>query len=255
MSTEQDLNELFRAERAVRPAATAVDQGWQRLAVDLAANVAPAPVATGALKLGSALIPKWLFLGFAVGMAGVGAAAAFDKAKHQTVSTQPRVVPATLSVRQGPTLATPTQVAPVTPSSQPSAPAVRSATPSLSATPVTSAPSATTFDAELKLISFAKGELDARRFRQARAWLAEHAERFPNGVFAVEREAMGVLADCEQGPKNEALARAFAARHPGSPVSERLERACGPNAGFSKSLNGGAGLGEPITEPSRGDGP
>jgi hypothetical protein len=115
---------------------------------------------------------------------------------------------------------------------------------------VTSAASATTFDAELKLISLAKGELDARRFRQARAWLGEHAERFPNGVFAVEREALRVLADCEQGPKNEELARAFAARHPGSPLVERLERACRVNVDISKSLNGAAAPVAPTSEPS-----
>jgi hypothetical protein len=253
MSRERDLNELFRAERAERPQSTAVDQGWQRFAVDLAANVAPAPIATGALKLGSSLVPKWLFLGFAVGMAGFGVSVVLDAPKAPTLSTQRLSVAAPQSVPQPPLSASAVPVPPI-PSAQPSAQVSRVAVPLPSPTAVSSASSATTFDAELKLISFAKSELDARRFRQARAWLTEHAERFPNGVFAVEREALVVLVDCEQGPKNEALALAFAARHPGSPVIERLDRACARNVDFSKSLNGAAELGERITEPSRGDG-
>jgi hypothetical protein len=133
--------------------------------------------------------------------------------------------------------------------------------------PSASVSSATTFDAELKLISLAKAELDAHRPAQARAWLREHAERFPNGVFVTERDALSVLATCEQGPHDPALAKAFAARHPSSPLVERVTKACstdlpvGPSAAaprasarasFETLPNDSPLLREPINEPSGG---
>ena len=81
-------------------------------------------------------------------------------------------------------------------------------------------------DAELRLITAAKSELDRGRPHLATAWLDDHARRFPGGVFATDREALRVLVSCSQS-RNLALAEAFAARHPGSAMVERLLRACG----------------------------
>jgi len=103
------------------------------------------------------------------------------------------------------------------------------------------------------LISFAKGELDARRPDRARAWLNEHAERFPHGVFVVEREALLALSSCEQEPRNVSLAERFALQHPNSPLLERLARACRLNLDPSKSPNGSAAPGERMAEPSAGE--
>ena len=137
---------------------------------------------------------------------------------------------------------------------EPSAEARVSHALALAPVPSASAPPSDTFDAELKLISLAKSELDAGRPSEARAVLDDHAQRFPKGVFAVERDALQVVAQCQQGPKDEALASAFARRHPGSPLVVRLQHACQSSAD-SKSLNGAALPGEPMIRPSQGNAP
>jgi hypothetical protein len=134
--------------------------------------------------------------------------------------------------------------------------------------PSPNASAATTFDAELKLISLSKAELDARHFGLARAQLDEHAARFPSGVFATERDALRILVGCAQGPKNEALVKKFETQHPGSPLVARLEQACasasvqaqdprgsGASVDFSKLPNGAATPGERTAEPSAGEQP
>ena len=234
MSTEQDLEALFRAERAVSPAADAPSRGWQRLSADLAANVAPLPVSSGALKLSAWLVPKWLLVGFGLGLAGVGASVPLFGESAPSSAQAPRVPSAPLIAsaepRQVATSETDT-VRPIPP--VPSASAQRSVERAPRAAPVASeAASAATFDAELELITLAKRELDAHHPRQAQASLAAHARQFPNGVFAVEREALGILSSCEQGPKDEAASGDFAKRYPGSPLIQRIQRACGPSADF-----------------------
>ena len=52
----------------------AMDHGLQRLLTDVAARVAPLPVATGSLKLGLSVVSKWLMVGFIAGLGGAGAA-------------------------------------------------------------------------------------------------------------------------------------------------------------------------------------
>ncbi len=107
--------------------------------------------------------------------------------------------------------------------------------------------------AEKRLSARDTEELDAHRPVQASAWLTAHAERFPAGVFAVEREALQILAACERGPRNEDLARTFATRHPSSPLVGRLQRACGDKVAFSKSTNDATAPGERMSEPSKGE--
>ncbi|HEX3777966.1 MAG TPA: hypothetical protein VHV51_26040 [Polyangiaceae bacterium] len=123
---------------------------------------------------------------------------------------------------------------------------------------VRASPPAATFDAEFRLISRAKSELDAHAFARARANLDEHQAKFPDGVFAAERDGLRVLVTCEQGPKSPALAAQFAAQHPGSPLAPRLEQACRisssvPSADFSKLPNGSSPREEPTTESSAGE--
>jgi hypothetical protein len=254
MSTEQELQALFRAEQAASPAPHAINQGWSRLAVDLAANVAPMPVSGGALKLATWLIPKWLLLGFAVGLTGAGVGTTLLGA--QAVPKQISTPPARLTVLSASTAQSmPTETSQSYPAPVSSAPSTEPRiTHGLVPIAASSAPTSDTFDAELKLISLAKGELDAGRPSQARAWLEDHAQRFPNGVFAVEREALQIVAQCQQGPKDEALASAFAKRHPGSPLVARLQHACQSPAD-SNSLNGAGPSGEPMSRPSQGNAP
>lgn len=250
MTKEDELESLFRAERAVRPPPLAVEHGLRRLSLDLAAQVASPPVGMGPLKLGVSAIPKWLASGFALGLLGASAAlppiAPRSAAGPQAQPAQPSA--ASLAPQQAPVSSrTELEIAPAMPKQD----TPNAALTVLSVPAVNSAPSVS-FDAELKLISFAKNELDARRPVRAQAWLSEHAQRFPHGVFAIEREALFALSACQQLPPNLALAKRFALQHPNSPLSARLERSCALNSD-TKQLNGTAPSGERMIEPSAGE--
>jgi hypothetical protein len=238
MNEEQELERLFRAERAVRPEPLAREHGLRRLSLDLAAQVATPPIAIGPLKLGNSAVPKWLVGGFALGL--LGSSAALPLFAPSSAEAPALAPPPLRSAPSGPkpALARPKPESETAPGIVPSPlqqDAPNAALPSPSARAASSAPSAArapaaSFDAELKLIALAKSELDARRPERAQAWLGEHAQRFPHGVFVVEREALFALAACEQRPPNAALAKRFTLQHPNSPLGERVERACGLQA-------------------------
>ncbi|HEX2873771.1 MAG TPA: hypothetical protein VHP33_21090 [Polyangiaceae bacterium] len=237
MRTIDDLSGLFEAERAVRPPPQALEQGLTRLLSDVAQQVAPLSVATGSLKLGASFFSKWLVGGFAVGLAGAGAASQVwapptDSLAQVAVA---RATPTAAVTAPQPKPALAPEVMPsATPAPEPAlTSSVRSAGPTPSTVPTTSN-SAATFDAELQLITAAKSELDKGRPQLAAAWLAEHAERFPTGIFALDREALRILVRCGQ-VKDPKVAQAFAARHPSSPMVERLLRACTPQAAAAAS--------------------
>lgn len=230
MKANDDLSGLFEAERAVRPPPQALEQGLSRFLSDVAQQVAPLSVATGSLKLGASFASKWLVGGFVVGLAGAGAASQVWAPPMVASASVPvaSVTPAASAEARLPEPAnTPVLPTSTTPKPEPApAATARSARPLPSTLPATSK-SANTFDAELQLITAAKSELDQGRPQLAAAWLAEHAERFPTGIFALDREALRILVRCGQ-VKDPKLAQAFAARHPSSPMVERLLRACTP---------------------------
>jgi hypothetical protein len=99
--------------------------------------------------------------------------------------------------------------------------------------PVTSSPkpsatgsaSAPGVEAELALIQRARAtsEPDATL-----ALLRQHAERFPDGVFAAEREVLRVEQLCALGRPSEAeaIAASFLARRPQHPLRARIQPAC-----------------------------
>lgn len=230
MKTTDDLSRLFEAERAVQPPPRALEHGLSRLLSDVAQQVAPLSVATGSLKLGASLVSKWLVAGFVVGLAGAGTASQIWAPQAVVPApTQPVV-----SVARGahlepaappPAESPPALALPPTPEPEPrtrgrNGPAAPSPAPA-------SSTRASTFDAELALITAAKSDLDKGRPQLAAAWLSEHAERFPDGIFALDREALRILVRCRQG-KDPKLARAFAQQHPDSPMIDRLLRACTP---------------------------
>ena len=232
MSPEDELSRLLQAERAVHVPRAAVDQGWQRLTHSLAAQIAPLPIASGPLKLGLATFPKWLLVGFAVGLVGASATASvLSPRPPQASAKQPVIVAVPRAVRQAavaPSLQSASEGQALPPAS------MQRVAPALAAS--SAAPSATApFDAELALISSAKAELEARRPVQARALLAQHAARFPNGFFAIERDALEILASCGPGPRGAAQVQRFAEQHPGSPLVARLQRACGNGASVTSS--------------------
>jgi hypothetical protein len=228
--TSDDLSRLFEAERAVRPPPQALEQGLSRLLSDVAQQVAPLSVATGSLKLGTAAVSKWLIGGFVVGLAGAGAASQIGAPQVVATGSLSLATEAHAAHVEAPQRG-PAQAPELPPSATPepepepmTASTTRNQRPIPSAAPATSA-GAGTFDAELELITAAKAELDKGRPQLAAAWLSEHAERFPTGVFALDREALRILVRCAES-KNPAIAQAFAARHPSSPMVERLLRAC-----------------------------
>jgi hypothetical protein len=228
MTTADELARILEAERAVRAPPRAMEHGLTRLLTDVTARVAPLPVATGSLKLGLSVVSKWLMVGFIAGLGGAGAASQIFAPNAVAAPSAPVRV-----VNVAPVTPAATETKPpldVAAASEPEAPAparaVRSA-PSAAASASAPAVDATTFDAELRLITSAKSELTRGRPHLAAAWLAEHAQRFPNGVFALDREALSILVKCSEH-RELGLAQAFAVSHPSSPMVERLLRACGP---------------------------
>lgn len=252
MTEDDPLLQLLRAERAVRPTLASVEHGWQRLASDLAAHAAPLPIASGPLKLSSWwLVPKWILTGFAVGLVGAGTLAVGSTlaAKQKPVQL---VAPARSSQRTtGAAQARPSAI----PSASAAAPAAEAhpAEPTSRAMPQgsSSAAAPTSFDAEFKLIARAKAALDARQLSEAKRLLAEHAQQFPHGVFATEREALEVQALCAERPQNSALVERFAALHPASPLLPRLRRACDRSS--LHSTNESNEPREPMAQPSTGE--
>jgi cytoskeletal protein RodZ len=86
-----------------------------------------------------------------------------------------------------------------------------------------------TFEEELVLIKQAKVDLDSGRTASALRRLNEHGARFPRGVFASEREALRILAQCSSGASasSRSSAERFVRTHPRSPLVDRVSRACG----------------------------
>lgn len=81
---------------------------------------------------------------------------------------------------------------------------------------------------EIQLLSFAQGALRERDYDRALSLLADHATRFPNGVLALERDAVRAITLCSAGSvaSGRGAAEALAARIAGTPLAARLERAC-----------------------------
>ena len=82
---------------------------------------------------------------------------------------------------------------------------------------------------ELALIQSATRALHRGAPARALGVLGEHARRFPSGVLAEERRALRVLSLCELGRTSEGVRERdrFLARHPRSPLAERVRAACG----------------------------
>lgn len=233
MTSVDELSRLFEAERAAQPPVDAMERGLSRLLTDVAAHTAPLAVATGSLRLGLSVASKWLFAGFLAGLAGAGAASQYWSTTESSASSAAR--PAHGAVAEdAPKVAAASTEAAAMPRANPPELAARIAGRSSSAPPPAALEGATTFDEELRLIAAAKRELERGQGRLAAAWLTEHSQRFPNGVFAQEREALGILAACSTRRQPD-LAQAFATKHPQSAMVPRLLRACSPHEASAPS--------------------
>jgi RNA polymerase sigma factor (sigma-70 family) len=92
----------------------------------------------------------------------------------------------------------------------------------------TDAPEADGLGVETELLRRASAELTAGNADAALRTTGEHARRFPESALADLRTAVRIEALCELGKAVQARgeAAAFLREHPGSPVAERIERAC-----------------------------
>jgi hypothetical protein len=81
---------------------------------------------------------------------------------------------------------------------------------------------------ETALLRRAQAALSSNEPRSALSILREHERRFPDGVLAEERRALKVVALCDDGQveRGRKQAKAFAAKHPGSALRERVAAAC-----------------------------
>jgi hypothetical protein len=224
------VDKLARAlavERAAAPPPGSAEVGLARVLGSLSAGVAPVPVAAGALQIKSFALAKWVAVGFVVGVTGAGVAA--------DASAPPVPAAPSVAARNPKPSRPPGVVAPEALSALPvldaaaAPPAVASVSrsaaspPSAAEAPPSAAP---TFDAELRLITAAKRELDAGRPHLARVWLDEHRQRYASGTFSLEREGLLTLASCVEAPSTE-LARRFTERYPASPMTAQVLRRCG----------------------------
>lgn len=89
--------------------------------------------------------------------------------------------------------------------------------------------------AELALIERIHSAMRAANPSDALELCAEHAERWPRGVFAEEREAVSAIASCALR-SDDALARAqsFLRKHPRAPTAPRVAAACAPLSAATK---------------------
>lgn len=226
MTKADELSRLFDAERAVHPPVEGMERGLSRLLADVAEGVAPLPIAIGAPKFGLSLVSKWLIVGFAVGLGGAGMASRIWTANAAAPAATSRSVTPSTSVALDAMVPSASTTSPPTAAVTEDSIRVSAARPLAAGSTAAAPVDVATFDEELRLISAAKSELEKGRTRSAEARLLEHARRFPEGVFALDREALHVLVACST-QKQPGLARAFAARHAKSPMVARLLRACG----------------------------
>jgi hypothetical protein len=250
MKERLELDRLIEAERQAAPPSTSVEQGWQRLSETLATGASvPLPVPLdGPLRLQAAgLATKSVAIMAIVGAGAVGvggwvAASALSTDEPAELGrAAPAAERAEQTSRLGPAPAAIEQESssegPAAPSAEQQADSSRTGISRRNgeALPLGSAASSLDsgqgFDEELALIKRAKAALDCGQTQAGLAALAEHARRFPRGVFAGEREALRVLAACKGGPSahGRRAALRFLRSHPGSPVVDRVRRACGLN--------------------------
>jgi hypothetical protein len=132
---------------------------------------------------------------------------------QQSAAPQPATLPAQVAPPVSAPIANPAQNKPVQ---------------TIAASPkiTTTAPALQT-GAEAELLQRAQEALKVDPNR-ALALLNEHAQRFPNGTLAEERDAARVLALCGAGRQEDAAiaGAAFLSAHPDSPLASRVRSSC-----------------------------
>lgn len=224
MSEGSELSRLFAAERAeTRPSADA-EQGLAELRGALSAGAPPLPVAHGPLAgLGAGGAVKGAILS---GLVALGLTASGLVLLEKPPATEPQASAVASARADRVATPAPPPAPPAAPPPAPTSQEPRKAPPrAASAEPESEPPS--TFAKELSLIKSAKQSVDAGRDSLAKAQLDEHARLYPQGVFRNEREALAVLLTCRAAPSaGQAAAQRYVAQNPGSPLVDRIARAC-----------------------------
>jgi hypothetical protein len=249
------LAELVELERQTEQQPERAEQGWQRLQASLAAGAPTTVEVEKSLTLPrTGLVLKLTLLG---GLGALGIVVGVWVHSRQVPSS--RIEAAALSsqsptaTRRGSIDGTGSEsgqplitaarhdgpLVPLVPSSR-AAPGLAA---SLRAT--TPADTASSFDKELAVIKAAKTELDQGHLTQTLSLVNQHAQLYPKGVFAGEREALRVLATCQNAAPDtrQRLADAFLANHRTSPYVDRVRRVC----------SGGAEENRPMKTPGTGN--
>lgn len=83
--------------------------------------------------------------------------------------------------------------------------------------------------AELALIERMQAAMRAAKATEALALVAEHAKRWPHGVFVEEREAVRAIASCTLRSADAAThAQVFLSKHRRAPTAPRVAEVCAP---------------------------
>ena len=222
MNQPDDISRLFEAERREQPPREAAARGWRELAISLEANIAGLPVARGPLRFGLSLAAKWSVGSGLAALALTAGSIGLTRSPAAHARPTSAVVVASSAAASANFERQPSRAQISEPELSASAASV-----SKPASGASSRPS--TFKEELRLIELAKQEQDAGHHGLAQGWLDRHEHEYPNGVFSSERDAMRVLLGCQSATEDgRQRARQFMQRNPGSPLLDRISRACWP---------------------------
>ncbi len=242
-AVERELADLVRGEAdLVRPPDGARERGWARLQAALAGGeggsdddggagtggptVAPAPAAPTTIAKGWPLLKVVPLVALVVAGALVGwevGRAPEVVADRVSIATEP-------TSSHGPPISVPfvPVVAPAVP--PPAEPGVAAplAAPRAAVKPKpASAEPVEDFEGELQLLAAGQAAIQRGELAEGLALLRSHAQRFPRGHFAQERDALIAIGRCEVGQAGAAGAgRKFVARNPDSIHADRVRTAC-----------------------------
>ena len=221
MNADDELSRLLDAERREVTKADDEKRGLARLSGALASAASPMAVSTAPLSLGVAAVWKWSAATGAALLVAGGTALSQAPSDATKPSTAVRVSPP--AVVRAPEHR-PVNVPPPEEAKLPEAPP---SAPNPLEDDAGDGKRDAAFTEELRLVKLAKQEIDSGRAHLAEVWLAQHAERFPRGVFQSERDALRVLVACTADPAaGRPKAADFMKANPRSPLVDRISRAC-----------------------------
>jgi hypothetical protein len=256
MNGPSELLRLIEAERQENAPSGMAERSWQRLHQALARGAVPPKGldGLGVLSPGGGMLLAKVGGILALGV-GVTAAVGYLTRAPFPPAQLPAQSPSAVSARPRPYVAAPSKAMEPSDLSQgttPSAAEPSSETKSLASTRASGARALAgtaarpgeassldpnrpedgagqgDFERELELIRQSKALVETGRAGEAIELLGQHQREFPQGVFASERVALGILARCKSGTSEAATraARQFLAEYPRSLHRDRVRHAC-----------------------------